>query len=381
MKVCGIIVEYNPLHNGHLHHINKTKEITGCDVLIACMSPNFTQRGEPAIINKFIRTQYALESGIDIIIELPSVAAIQSAEHFAKIAIDLLNQAQVDIIVFGSECDDINNLINLAKISITPAYQALVKEYLANGQRYATACNLAFNAIGLQQITSPNDILGLNYLKAIYKNNYNIIPYTIKRTNEFHSLDITKIASATAIRQALAHKNSISDTTPLDDLLCNSDELVYIDDFFTLLQYQLYTKEASYINNIHGFEEGLEYRFLKYIKLSNNMNDFINQVSTKRYPKTRIQRAIVALLVNLSKEDVKTYKYNYLRILGMSLIGQKHLKKIKDTTNFSILTKLSDVQSSELWIEQKFTALYSLAKPQLNYLVKKEYQQPVIIRK
>lgn len=379
MKVCGIIVEYNPFHNGHIHHIEQTRVKTKCDLLIAIMSPTFMQRGEPAIINKFIRTKFALDYGIDLVIELPSIYAIQSANHFAAGALKLLNELGVNQLVFGSESNDLSSLIINAKTSLTKEYQELVKKYLKDGQRYAIACNNAFKHFDNTTIKEANDILGLSYLQEIFKHNYNIKPYSIKRTNDYLDNKIhSSIASATAIRNALQNNNDISNTTPLANLLINSDELVYLDDFFEMLKYQLTILSNTSIKKIHGFDEGLEFLFKNKIEQAKNINDFINLVSSKRYPKTRIQRAIICLLCNITKDDINNITVDYIRVLGMNNKGQQYLKEAKNKTKYKIITRFSSHKTLALDLEYRVTSVYSLTKQQVNYLQKKEYQQPVI---
>lgn len=380
MVICGLIVEYNPFHNGHLYHIEQARKLTNCDVLIVIMSPTFMQRGEPAIINKFVRTQVALEYGVDLVVELPSIYALASANYFADGALDLLNQLKVTDIVFGSELNDLVTLEKHAQISNQLEYQVKVKEYLKSGQRYANACNQAFHDYGLNDIKDANDILGLAYLQSILKHNYPIKAHTIKRTNAFLSEQIqSEISSASAIRHALYHHMDIKQTTPMAELLVNSDELVFLDDFFTLLKYQLNIQTVAYLQHIHGVKEGLEYLFKKHINEASDMNDFINKVASKRYPKTRIQRIIMYILLNLTQEEAQEIKPNYIRVLGMNDIGQTYLKKIKNKTEYQIITRFAEHNHPALAFEQRVTNLYSLAKKSVNYLAEKEYQQPVIM--
>lgn len=381
MNICGIVVEYNPFHNGHIHHINEAKRITKCDILIAIMSPTFMQRGEPAIINKFVRTQAALDNGVDLVIELPSLFAVQSANHFAFGALKILNELQINQIVFGSESNDVKQLIENAKLSLSQEYQNLVKEYAQDGQRYAVACNNAFKHFNKDTIISANDILGLAYLQEIYKYSYPITPFSIQRTNDFLEKKIdSSIASATAIRDGLAKRISITDTTPLADTLINSDELVYLSDFFAMLKYQLNILSVEQIQKINGFDEGLEYLFKNKINEANDIYDFINLVSSKRYPKTRIQRNIVYLLCNITKQNIENLTVDYIRVLGMNTVGQQYLKQIKDKTSYKIITRFSSHKSKILDLEYKVSSVYSLAKPEVNYLQQKEYLQPVIIK-
>ncbi len=380
MIITGIVVEYNPFHNGHLYHIEQARKITNCDLLIAIMSPTFMQRGEPAIINKFERTNFALEHGIDIIVELPSVYAIQSANHFAAGAIKLLNEFNIDYLVFGSENNDIESLKNAAQTSLLDEYQLKVKDYLKEGIRYANACNMAFKDYNINVVDQANDILGLAYVQEIYKHKYKITPLSIKRTNDYLATKITQeITSATSIRHALENSLDIKETTPMKKVL-NTNHLVYFNDYFLLLKYQLNILDHNQLKQIHGFDEGLEYLFKKHINDAKDIYDFIELVSSKRYPKTRIQRNIVYLITNLTKDFLKQIEIDYLRILGMNKQGQEYLKAVKTTTAYTILTTFSKHQNLGLDYEQKVTYVYALANKNLDYLNKLEYAQSVIIK-
>lgn len=380
MIVTGIVVEYNPFHNGHLYHIQQARKITNCDILIAIMSPTFMQRGEPAIINKFERTKFALNNDIDLVVELPSVYAIQSANHFASGAIKLLNELNINYLVFGSESNDVESLIKTAQISLRDDYQDKVKYYLKQGIRYANACNNAFKDFNVEIVDQANDILALAYIQEIEKHKYNIIPLSIKRTNKYLSTNIdSNITSATSIRHALENNRSLEKTTPMKDLLENS-LLIFFNDYFNYLKYLVNILDVEQLQQIHGFDEGLEYLFKKHINDAKDIYEFIELVSSKRYPKTRIQRNIIYLLTNLTKQNLKNIKIDYLRILGMNQIGQEYLKNIKNKTNFKILTTFSKHKNLGLDYEQRVTYVYSLASSKFNYLREIEYSQSVIIK-
>ena len=238
MKICGIVTEYNPFHNGHLYHIKKAKEISKCDILIAVMSGNFVQRGEPAIADKWLRTKYALENGVDIVIELPYPFALQSADGFAKGAIRSLQLAGVNCIVFGSETNDIIKLQTIAK----EAFQPKTKDF-----SMAKNFSMTFDTL------SSNDILGISYLKALQ--NTNIIPDTIKRTNQYHDTDLAQsIASATAIRKGVFNNKDISHATVMANEL-NKQHAFSL--YYPLIQTLLTTLSPSYLSTIFLMDEGV----------------------------------------------------------------------------------------------------------------------------
>ena len=235
MKILGLIVEYNPFHQGHLYHINKAKQLIKPDVTIVIMSGHFVQRGEPAISNKWTRAGVAIKNGIDLVIELPFVYSVQSADYFAQGAIELLAKLKVTDIVFGSECGNINIFKDIAFTikNNQKNYDNLVKKQMNQGLRYPDACNQALSILMNKTVTTPNDLLGLAYVKEVINHNYPIELHCIKRTNDFHSLDIESISSASAIRHALKNKIDISNQ------FCNYEdyqEFYFFDDFYPLMR-------------------------------------------------------------------------------------------------------------------------------------------------
>lgn len=233
MKVLGLIVEYNPFHQGHLYHLNKAKELIDPDVTIVIMSSHFVQRGEPAISDKWTRAKVAIKNGVDLVIELPFVYSVQSADYFAKGAIEILHKLNVTDIVFGSENGNINIFKDIALTikNNSNDYNTLIKHQLNLGLRYPDACNKALSILMNKSITTPNDLLGLAYVKEIINNNYQINLHCIKRTNDFHSLELENICSASAIRYAL--KNNIA----LTNQICNYDEY---NEFYFLKTFSLF---------------------------------------------------------------------------------------------------------------------------------------------
>ena len=216
MKSVGIICEYNPFHNGHLYHINKIKEMFPDYTIILVMSSSFTERGEVSIVNKFDKAVVALNYGVDLVVELPFVFSCQAADIFAKGSISILNYLNCEYLVFGSELDNIDIIKKQAEIQTkNKDYDKLVKYYMKEGINYPTAMNKALTKLGGNSINTPNDLLGLSYIKEIIKNKYNITPISIKRTNDYHSLDVKgKIISASAIRNLINNKKRIKKYVP-----------------------------------------------------------------------------------------------------------------------------------------------------------------------
>ena len=200
MASVGIIAEYNPFHNGHLYHLQKIKEKYKDDTIVLILSGNFTQRGEPSIIDKWKKTEIAKIAGIDLIIELPFIFATQSADFFSYGAVTLLEKLKVEKLVFGSESDNIDDLITIAKTQLeNEDFDKLVKIYSKFGENYPTAISKAIEDLTEKKVNTPNDLLGVSYIKTILQHNYNIKPEIIKRTNDYKSIDIEEISSATAL--------------------------------------------------------------------------------------------------------------------------------------------------------------------------------------
>ena len=238
MKSIGIIAEYNPFTNGHLYHLNSIKEKYKDYTIILVMSGNFTQRGIPTIIDKFKRTEIALKLGIDLVIELPYPFATQSADFFAYGAITILEKLNVEKIIFGSESDNIKDLELIAKTQINnDELDKLVKIYSKLGYNYPTALSQSIYDLTEKKITTPNDLLGVSYIKVILENNYNIRYESIKRTNDYHK----GIDSATSIRELLKDNIDVKELIPNVELDYLSN-LHFFNDYFNILKYKIITE-------------------------------------------------------------------------------------------------------------------------------------------
>ena len=211
----GIICEYNPFHNGHIYHINKIKELYPDSTIILVVDSLFTERGDISVLDRISKTEIALQNNIDLVVELPFAFATQSADIFAYGAISILNKLEVDMLIFGSESNNIDSLKEAALTQIEDNnYNNIVKDFLNEGSNYPTALAKALNAITGSYINRPNDLLGISYIKAIIVTNSKIKPLTIERTNDYHDLTLSNISSASAIRKALNSKNDISTSVP-----------------------------------------------------------------------------------------------------------------------------------------------------------------------
>ncbi len=362
MKAVGIIVEYNPFHNGHLYHLNKVREKYSDHVIIAIMSGNYVQRGEVSLISKLDKTKLALYFGVDIVLDLPFVYATESADFFAFNSIKVLNHFQVDIIVFGSESNNIDMYYEAANIQLfDERYNILVKQELSNGFNYPTACSRALKLMGKAEVNLPNDILGLAYTKAIIKNNYNIQVDVIKRTNDFHSLEIAEVASATSIRNAVLQSEDFKIAVPKYTYeTINNSITLNNDDYFDYLKYKIVTTPAKTLANIHLVDEGIEYKIKSEISLVSNYDELVKSVASKRYTYSRINRILLNVLMNYTKTERKNVENNnYNRVLGFSKKGRVYLKYLKELgVEYDVNFKNIDNTVSKL--EKRASLLYNL---------------------
>ena len=343
-NVIGLIVEYNPFHNGHLHHIEEIDRLFEDNIKIAVMSGDFVQRGEPSLINKFEKTKIALSQGIDIVIELPAFYSTQSAEIFAKGSVNILNQLSCNHIVFGSESNDLDKLKKIATISLTKEFELSLKEFLAEGFSYPTAFSKAL----FNEKLGSNDILALEYLKAIKTINSKIEACCVKREKTgYYDDEKDNFASATYIRKVLLDTNEkkenklnkIKNLVPefsYKILEENFGFFSYLSDFYDLIKYNI-IKNYSELKNIQDLEIGLENRLYKYSLENLSFEDFFDEVLTKRITISRLQRILLHSLFNLTEnitEKVKN-KVPFVKILGFSERGQEYLNYLKKSENYN----------------------------------------------
>ena len=377
MKVIGIIAEYNPFHNGHLYQINKIKEMYSDSLLIAIISTNFTQRGEISILNKWDKTQICLDNGVDLVVELPTLYATQSADIFAYGALKILNELKIDTLVFGTECDDIQLLYDLASIQLNnEEYNLLVKKYLDDGSNYPTAMAKALGSITNMKIDKPNDLLGLSYVKEIIKNNYNITPISIKRTNDYHGNVINNnIVNASLIRKMIHDEKDISEYVPTYSLNYMYKD-ISLDNAYNYLLYNINNNK----NNIGEYltvDEGIENKIIKGINVSRSWNELVNYLKTKRYTYNRLNRMFIHVLLNIKKKDVTNDIY--IKILGFNSNGKKYLGKIKKVMSYQIIYGYKPNKSNLLDIEFRSTYIYSLIVNDLS-LINREFENKPIIK-
>ena len=365
--VLGIIAEYNPFHNGHLYHLLKSKEKANADYVIAVIGGNFTQRGEPSFLDKWSKTEMALKNGVDLVIELPTLYSTSSAENFADGAIKILNSLNiVDCVSFGTETDNLAKLNSIATVlhEEPKDFRAILESELKKGLSFPKAreyaLNKYLNSNESKILNSPNNILAIEYLKALKKYKSNIRPIAIKRKDSGHlTLDYTgSITSATAIRNMLKTNNTKNiknvltpaSYTILKDELKNGHYVSDISLFEKIIIYKLRTMSLSEISNIPDVSEGLENLIKKAANSCNSIDEIINIVRSKRYTETRIKRILLYVLLNITKKDMILSKRTrpYIRILGFNENGKKLVSQIsKNNPALSIITSVKKFLDSK----------------------------------
>lgn len=355
MKISGIITEYNPFHNGHKYQIEKTKEFS--DAIISVMSSSFTQRGTPSIINKFTRAQIAVNNGVDLVIELPVIYSSSNAEIFSKGGVFLLNSLGVlDYLVFGTE-DELQVIQNInKKIHLNnDIFEKNIKKYLKDGNSFLIAKEKAMDFLTENEkeiLKKPNNILAFEYLKALCDFNSAIKPIAIKRhmTNHNSNISYNKFSSGSKIRSMVLNGNleNVKDFVPIETFnALKKEKYNEFNNYFDIFKYIIISGKLNY-EKYFDYEKGLENRFLKYLE-SENIDAFINNISTKRYTKARISRLINNILLDIDKDFVReTFNHKpYIRILAMNKTGIEILREIKKNNDIYIINKFAKYKESD----------------------------------
>lgn len=384
MKIVGLITEYNPFHNGHLYHIQEAKRVTGADTVIVVMSGDYVQRGTPAVMPKRLRAEMALKCGASAVIELPVCYATGSAEYFAVGAVSLLNSlGVVDSLCFGSECSDLEALSLVADILCREpqAYRDCLKKALKKGSTFPAARHSAIleytrNAGYAAVLTEPNNILGIEYLKALKRLKSPIKPYTIQRKGaHYHDRQLSPdhYSSASAIRSLLAYSGSAIRTeqagrtfedTPFSSILNELEDQVpssclelledyhrvqypvYQNDFSILLKYKLLNKNPGSLLRYQDVSEELANRICARLNDFFNYNQFAELLKTRETTQTRINRALLHIMLGLKKNDMEEYTaggyHYYARLLGYRRDRAKLINLIAKESPLPLLARLSD---------------------------------------
>ncbi|HHD2751531.1 TPA: nucleotidyltransferase [Clostridium perfringens] len=386
MNITGIITEYNPFHLGHELHLKNSKKITNCDGVICVMSGNFVQRGLPALTDKWTRTKMALEAGVDLVVELPTLFATSSAEFFAFGAVSLLNSLNiVDNLCFGSECGDIDLIKKLSEIIVNEPqeFKEYLKELLKDGlpfpkarskalMKYLEGTNFKIDFSYLETVlNSSNNILGIEYCKSLYKLKSSITPFTIKRLGaDYNKDELSKneIASASAIRKSI-YTSNIEES--LEFMPAHSYEILKnssfssLDKMFDLVKYAIISN-PNILKEIPEASEGIDNKIVQNIGKANSLDELINLCKSKRYSYTRLNRILCHVLLCVDNELLSLRKSppKYIRILGFNNKGREILKEIKQNSEINIVNKLSKSKPDPLLdFDIKATNIYSLLNP------------------
>lgn len=360
MKISSVISEFNPFHNGHKYLLKKTREET--DAIICIMSGSFVQRGETAIYDKWCRAQAAVMNGADLVIELPAVFASATAERFAFGSVSLINALGcVNELSFGTESGDINELMNAALIMQTESEKVsqLIKKHLSAGESFPVARQKAFgNFINSDIISSPNNMLALEYIKAANKLHSSIDFKAIKRIGAAHDSinPFRAFSSASALRSILSESGSIARFIP-DNLknVYTSSDIYRFKNLDNIILYRLRSMDLNELKNISDVTEGLENRLKSASISAYDIQSLIDNVYSKRYSKARIRRIITAALLGIDKNIIQS-KISYIRILAFNDIGRQILKEIKRKSKLPIITKLSDFKDKNPLLEKDILA-------------------------
>ncbi|MBU3110735.1 nucleotidyltransferase [Clostridium lacusfryxellense] len=406
MNISGIIVEYNPLHNGHVYHINKTKELTNCDALICVMSGNFAQRGIPSSIDKWTKTKMALNNGVDLVIELPAIYSISSAEFFSYGAVSLLNSLGiVNNICFGSEHGDIHDIYTISNILLEEPieFKSMLKSYLSSGIGYPLARAKALydylknsdkdlsNLLLGDFLNSSNNILGIEYCKSLIKLNSSIIPYTLKRQGAAYDSNLlnNEFSSASAIRKFVKEDGSLSNlaghvpNSVLDEIqkiYSKNGKFISEDSMFPFIKYKSETSKNTLVN-LPDVSEGLDNKIIKSLQNSLSYSSAMEAIKSKRYTYSRISRILCQYFIgfdNFNTNELRSMPCPYARILGFNSNGKSILKSIKLNSSIPLYTKMPKELNDTMRLDIQSTKAYSIINSSINpnsdYLI-----SPIII--
>lgn len=378
MKTAAIICEFNPFHNGHKYLIEQAKKTN--DAVVCVMSGSFVQRGDIAVFDKWTRAKAALLSGADLIVELPVCFSLNSAERFAYGSVSLLDSmGVVDALFFGSECGDIKKLTSAADILLNEPLEISneIKKYMAEGMNHPSAKTKAYSKIiDGDLIKEPNNILGLEYIKALKIINSKIIPQTIKRNSvSHHDLCASgEFASATLIRELISKNEDISHFVPFSyPQNTNKNELN------SILRHKLFEMSQEEIAEINDVTEGLENKIKEAIKECLTFYEMSEYVKSKRYTLARIRRILLSCLVGIDK-DIAKNPPSYIRVLGATQTGLELLSQIKEKSQLAIITKTADFKNfnKSFELDIKSTDIYNIIK---NKTIGEDFYTSPIIKK
>lgn len=370
MKTLGIISEFNPFHNGHKYLLDRAKKELKADLAISIMSGDFVQRGEAAIMDKFSRANVAVKCGFDLVIEMPSFVTLQSAEFFAEKSVNILNKVDIDYLVFGIENINPDEFLKSCKIIIEneKSIDSRIKSLVASGLSYPKSHNKALLDFVSSDFLSSNNILALEYMRALYKINSKIKPYPINRIktkNEDQSINDKNFASSTAIRNNLCQDiKSLIPNESYKELSNFMNEYKSFDNsyIYKIFRYKILI-EKSDMSNILGYENGLDKYLSKIARTNGSYNNFLNQATSLRYTKSRIKRLVLNYILSYTI-DLNDHDLSFINILAFSKKAAENFKNISKNLNIIInKSDLKNLNNTDLLIYKKMieaSNLYSL---------------------
>lgn len=344
MKTLGIIAEYNPLHNGHLYQMEKCRKLAQADNIVVIMSGNFTQRGEAAVMDKWTRSRLAVENGADLVLELPFAYAVNSAEYFARGGVRILDALGcVTHLGFGAESESLEQLQKIAEETAdeSPEFQSRLQQYLGEGLTYAKARERATaDLLGeefTEHVQTPNNILAIEYLKQLLLCESEIEPVMVTRKGAGYHAEIPEggFASATAIRNSLdAEERKMFVPENVDKALAAAPSP---ENYFHLIQSKILSSTSEDLAQVFSMSEGLENRMVDQIRRCKDLEEFVDNVKSKRYPETRIRRILCQMLMGLRDFEDEFY----VRLLAASPKGTALLKQIKKNSDVQVITNIN----------------------------------------
>ena len=350
MQNCAVIAEYNPFHKGHEFHINKAKELTGADFVTVILSGSFVQRAEPAMFSKQARVEMALKCGADIVLELPCVNVLQSAERYAYGAVSLVSAIKADWLAFGSECGSIEQISSVADILTGGEIGEGLSQNLQKGLSFPAAREKAVETLSpklAQILRTPNNILGVEYLKALNTFNSNIKPVTFARVGAGHDSESCQNGSASAskIRELLCNNENITGLVPecVEEIIareisqgrCMADK----SRFNRALLAHIRTADVRSLSNIADCTEGIEYRIADALDKGRDIEEVIAAAKVKRYTHSRIRRIILSSYLGITEDIFGAVPY--IRLLGMKKEASKLWSKIKEESTLPVIERLA----------------------------------------
>lgn len=379
MTVAGIVAEYNPLHNGHAFLMRQMRE-SGADRIAVVMSGNFVQRGEPAILSKWARTKQALCCGADLVVELPLPWAVAGAERFALGGVSVLTALGVDVIGFGSECGDINRLKEARLALSSPRLHDEMQSSLQKGATFAAARQQAVESLFGKEtailLREPNNILGVEYLKAIDRLGSGIKPYTVKRAETFPQEEgpADKTAASSAIRSMIAKGEEFSEYVPDQSYQIAKAEIenghapasLSFLDRSVLSSLRRMDRES--LSKLPDISEGLENRIFEAIQKAGSLSELLQLIKTKRYPMARIRRIILSAFLGMEASD-SAGTPPYLRVLGIGKNGSDILRRAKQKSELPLISRYSEANclkgraQKTMELENRAADLYALCMP------------------